>query len=215
MGNRFMPVPSSSANWRAKCVLPMPGGPSSSMGVTSRPSRLSCARATWRRTSSRASGEDWAAGHFSRPCRGHPCGLTTDALRARVRAIRSYMLRRNPVAPVSCNHASAFHIAGAEHAASSTRRAQVWGTKGYGWSWHAPAAGEWPHSSTQSGPISMQKLPGKPRCCAMKKTARGALLQATQRVAPNSGAQRLLEFARLTYISIQLMSEPPMNSPLT
>ena len=50
-----MPVPSSSARWRAKWVLPMPGGPSNSMGVTSRPSLLSCASATWRLTSSSTS----------------------------------------------------------------------------------------------------------------------------------------------------------------
>ena len=55
MGNRFMPVPSNSARWRAKWVLPMPGGPSSSMGVTSSPSQLSWARATWRFTSSSTS----------------------------------------------------------------------------------------------------------------------------------------------------------------
>jgi len=49
------PVPSSCAISRAKCVLPMPGGPSSSIGVISSASRLSWHSASWRFTSSSTS----------------------------------------------------------------------------------------------------------------------------------------------------------------
>jgi hypothetical protein len=44
------PVPRSWAISRVKCILPMPGGPSSSMGVISSASRLSWHRASWRRS---------------------------------------------------------------------------------------------------------------------------------------------------------------------
>ena len=50
-----MPVPSRCETSRAKCVLPMPGGPSSSIGVISSASRLSWHSASWRRTSSSTS----------------------------------------------------------------------------------------------------------------------------------------------------------------
>jgi hypothetical protein len=46
-------VPTNCANWRAKWVLPMPGGPSNNMGISAKPSSLSWLRANWRLTSSK------------------------------------------------------------------------------------------------------------------------------------------------------------------
>ena len=107
IGSRFMPVPSNSARWRAKWVLPMPGGPSSSMGVTSSPSLLSCARATWRFTSSSTSVKLGSSSY--RPLMsGTPDGLTWKRSGPRS-SMRSYTARRFSYSrwlPASCRRAS-------------------------------------------------------------------------------------------------------------
>jgi len=134
MGTRLMPVPSSSASWRAKCVLPMPGGPSSSMGVTSNPSRLSCASATWRLTSSSTSVKLGSCS-YSAAMSGTPEGLTWKRSGPRS-SMRSYTARRGSwsrAALPSCSRESLRSTSTGWNTlricATGSDRAGVWGTR--------------------------------------------------------------------------------------